>query len=132
MLLAQVDPATLITGTNLTVVAAIIGAVLLWRTKDKIGNALAGRGFVSSDGSTTDKTSGLADLKAKLKADMEEIKKGVADSEPVQAIASEVCRVLIDIADALPNTDKAIEIHAKLRDAFVEFGDPTPAVPAKV
>ncbi len=114
MLLAQIpDPATLLTGTNIAIAAVVIGGILLYRKKDDIVAKIKG-------------TSAPADEKAAAGSFIDTVKKGLFTSDIARSGASNLCRRMLPVADALPNKVAAAKLHAALRDAFVEFGDPTP------
>ncbi len=119
MILSQViDPATLLTGTNLTIAGIVIGLFMLYQNKDSI---VAWFKSKLTPG-TPISNSGAPEFTL-----MDQLKKGLVTSDIARSASSILCRNMMQVADALPNKASAKKVSDSLRDAFVEFGVPTPA-----
>lgn len=111
---------TALAGNNFLVIAGIvIAGIVAFRNRDTIKTKIAGL-----FGRTA-----ITDSKTETGSVIDSIEKGVLTSDFVRGGSSTICRKLTKVADKLPNAAKAKEIHDKLRDCFVEFGDPTAADP---
>ncbi len=123
MILSQViDPATLLTGTNLTIAGIVIGLILLFKNKDSIAAWIKDKLAPTGTTPTLGAASGGVEFSL-----IDQVKKGLVTSDIARSASSILCRNMMQVADALPNKASAKKVSDSLRDAFVEFGVPTPA-----